>query len=121
MARRIGSAAPDSQVICCAFCYPTSMRDDLVIEHRVEPSAGAFFIEQGGKQVAELFYTRSEDVAIIEHTQVDESLRGRGVAKRLVDAAVAWARKDKKKLAPVCPYAKRVFATHPELADVFSS
>jgi len=86
----------------------------------IRRSDGAFYIEQGGKRVAEMTYSRSPDgkLAIIDHTQADLSLRGRGIPKRMVAAAVAWARAEKMKLLPLCPYAKDVFDRTPEYEDV---
>ena len=95
--------------------------DELTIEHRREAKAGAFIVSRAGRQLGELFYTLEGEVAVVEHTEVDEELRGLGVAKRLVLAAVEWARAENKKLAPICKYTKHVFATHPELEDVFAS
>jgi predicted GNAT family acetyltransferase len=66
-------------------------------------------------------YTGSPGLAIIDHTEVDESLRGTGASRRLVAAAVAWARQEKLRLLPLCPFAKHVFDTTPEYADVRSA
>jgi predicted GNAT family acetyltransferase len=90
--------------------------DDLKI-HRED---GAFYLEQGGKRVAEMTYSLGHDrkLAIIDHTEADPSLRGQGIPKRLVAAAVDWARAEKLRLLPLCPYAKHVFDTTPDYADV---
>jgi hypothetical protein len=57
-------------------------------------------------------------VVSIDHTEVDESLRGQGIARKLTLAAVDWARKSGVKLLPVCPFAKAVFDRDPSLHDV---
>ncbi len=54
----------------------------------------------------------------IERTDVSESLRGQGIARKLVEAAVAWARRTNVKLVPLCPFAKAVFDREPEFGDV---
>jgi predicted GNAT family acetyltransferase len=92
------------------------MDEDL----KVEREEGVFFIAQGGKRIAEMTWSRGHDkkLVIIEHTEVDPSLRGRGIPKLLVKAAVEWARQEKIRIVPLCPFAKHVFDRTPEYADV---
>jgi predicted GNAT family acetyltransferase len=59
-------------------------------------------------------------VASIDHTEVDESLRGQGIARKLTLAAVDWARKSGVKLVPICPFAKAVFDRDPSIHDVLA-
>ena len=40
---------------------------------------------------------------IIDHTDVSDELRGTGAGGRLVEAAVLWARAEKKLIVPLCP------------------
>jgi uncharacterized protein len=83
---------------------------------------GAFFIEQGGRRVAEQTFTMRErgNAFSIDHTEVDESLRGQGIARKLTLASVAWARESGLKVIPICPFAKAVFDRDPSLADVLA-
>ena len=91
----------------------------LDVRHEEEGGRGAFFVEQGGRRVAELTYEREGgDRANLQHTQVSDALRGRGVARLLVDAAVAWARASDTRLVPLCPYAKAIFDRDASLRDV---
>jgi hypothetical protein len=57
-------------------------------------------------------------LVIIDHTEVDESLRGTGAGQALVEAAVQWARTSGQRILPLCPYARSVFDRTPEFADV---
>ena len=93
---------------------------ELTVRHEEQGTRGAFFIEQDGRRVAEQTTSAGRDgkVVIIDHTEVDDSLRGQGVAKKLTLAAVDWARKSGVKLLPLCPFAKAVFDRDPSLADV---
>ena len=81
---------------------------------------GAFFIAREGARVAELTFSATPDrkLVILDHTDVSESLRGQGVARKLVEAAVVWARRTNVKLMPLCPFAKAVFDSEPEFGDV---
>lgn len=88
------------------------------IEQAEAGHRGAFFIVRDGRRVAEMTYTRSATVTIIDHTFVDDSLRGTGAGRRLVAAAVEWARRERIRLLPLCPFARSVFDRTPEYADV---
>ena len=81
---------------------------------------GAFFIEEGGKRVAEMTWSLGPDgnVMIIDHTEVDPSLQGQGISKKLVAAAVQWARAERIRVVPLCPFAKAVIDRTPEFQDV---
>lgn len=54
----------------------------------------------------------------IDHTFVDDSLRGQGVAGKLMEAAAGYLRKQKKKAVLTCSYAVKWFGKHPEYDDV---
>lgn len=55
---------------------------------------------------------------IIDHTEVSADFTGQGVGKKLVMAAVDYARENKIKILPLCPFAKSVFDKTPEIQDV---
>lgn len=44
-------------------------------------------------------------VWVIMHTNVDVSLRGQGIAQKLLDELVVFAKEENKQLYPVCSYA----------------
>ena len=80
---------------------------------------GAFYIEQTGRRLAEMTFTMAgDDLMIIDHTEVSDALRGTGAGKKLVAEAVDYARKNKIKILPLCPFAKSVFDKTPEYSDV---
>lgn len=79
---------------------------------------GAFYIEQDGEWVAELTYQKNDGAITIDHTEIDEKLRGQGVGEQLVRAAVDHAREIGMKVKPDCPYARKVIERTPELQDV---
>ena len=59
-----------------------------------------FYInDKQGKQIAEIvFVPTGENLAIIEHTDVDESLKGQGIGKQLVAKVVEKMRREKRKI-----------------------
>ena len=91
-----------------------------MIEHDRHGQKGAFVWRQDGEKLAEMTYTVAGSRVIIDHTDVDDRLRGQGAGRKLVQAAVEWARKDNVKLMPLCPFAKSVFDKTPDYADVLA-
>jgi predicted GNAT family acetyltransferase len=93
--------------------------DPPEIRHDESPDRGAFYIERDGQRIAEQAYRRrGPNHVVIVHTEVDPSLRGQGVARRLLDTLVGWARATGTKVSATCPYAKREFERDPSLGDV---
>lgn len=91
------------------------------IQHDEHRSNGAFYIEEDGEWTAEMTYKKSgADTIIIDHTEVDESLRGKGVGERLVKAGVEYARKNNLKIVAQCPFTAKVIDETPEFQDVLS-
>ncbi len=91
------------------------------ITHEEYVTRGAFFIEKHGRRIAELTYGHARAGLVnIDHTEVDASLRGQGVARLLLDAAVRWARATHTKVTTTCPYATVQFARDPTIRDVLS-
>ena len=58
------------------------------------------------------------DKFIIDHTDVSDTLRGQGVGRYLLDAAVQFARDRQVKIIPLCPFAKSVFQKDANIQDV---
>jgi uncharacterized protein len=79
---------------------------------------GAWVIERDGETLAELYYKSAPARIVLEHTTVSDKLRGTGAGKKLIEAAVQWARGANVTVIPVCPYAKSIFKKNPELRDV---
>ena len=79
---------------------------------------GAFFIDEDGEWIAELTYVNSNGVMTIDHTEIDEKLRGEGIGEDMVRAAVEYARANGLKINAVCPYAKKIIDRTPEFQDV---
>lgn len=89
------------------------------IQHEEAASKGAFYIDKAGQRVAEMTYSRTNaTMIIIDHTDVDDSLRGEGVGRQLLDALVDWARSTGTKVLPLCPFAKSQFDKDPAIRDV---
>ena len=51
---------------------------------------------------------------VIKHTEVDRSLEGQGIAKKLLEEVAAFARDKNYKILPICPFAKNIMYKYPE-------
>jgi predicted GNAT family acetyltransferase len=93
------------------------------VQHHEAGSKGSFFIAgAGGKYLAQMTYSRAgETLVIIDHTEVDPSLAGQGIGRKLLDALVAWARSSATKVIPLCPFAKAQFGKDESIRDVLTS
>jgi len=92
----------------------------MQIQNDEHGAKGAFFIEQDGEWIAEMTYKKSGDRMTIDHTEVDESLQGKGVGKQLVEAGVKFARANNLKIVAQCVFAKKVIDETPEFQDVLA-
>ena len=64
------------------------------------------------------FVPSGDDMIIVDHTYVDPSLRGQGIARQLVDRVASFARQENKKIIPVCPYVVDLFKRSNDYDDV---
>ncbi len=87
----------------------------LRVEHH--PSRRRFEINSGAR-VAFLTYEREAGRMVIEHTFVPETLRGKGIAARLVRAALEEVRQAGLQVVPRCSYAAAFIQRTPEFADL---
>lgn len=77
-----------------------------------------FAVDGTGKLLAEVTFPEQDGAAVINHTFVDGSLRGQGVAGQLLQAAADTLRAEGRKAVPLCSYAVHWFDTHPEAQDL---
>ena len=72
-----------------------------------------------GQMIAEVTFPRNEDGTVtINHTFVDDSLRGQGIAGKLMEALAEHLRSQDKKAVLTCSYAVKWFEKHPEYNDL---
>jgi predicted GNAT family acetyltransferase len=89
------------------------------IEHEFDGNKGSFFLEIEGKRLATMDYVMAgADLLIIEHTEVDNSLRGQGIGKKLLEKMVDYSRAKGVKVRPLCSFAVAVLSRKPEWQDI---
>jgi uncharacterized protein len=80
---------------------------------------GKRFVAQFPEGKGELTYERvGTGTMDFQHTRVDGSLRGRGVADALVRAAMDYARSEGFKVIATCAYTQKWLERHPDQRDI---
>ena len=74
--------------------------------------------DESGKLVAEIDFPSRNGLAAITHTFVDDSLRGQGVAGKLMVAVGDYLRAREKKAKLTCSYAVKWFPEQKEYEDI---
>lgn len=75
---------------------------------------GSFFIEQVGRQVAELDFEVKDNLLNAYHTGVRPELEGQGIAGRLFNEMVNYAREKNYRVIPSCSYILAKFRRRPD-------
>ena len=73
-----------------------------------------YVTDTAGEIIAEVTFPTKAGISTIDHTFVDKSLRGQGVAGELVKRAAEKILADGNKIAATCPYAISWFQRHSE-------
>ncbi|MDE6696485.1 MAG: N-acetyltransferase [Muribaculaceae bacterium] len=76
--------------------------------------------DASGNVIAEVTFPTKDGVSTIDHTFVDPSLRGEGIAGKLVKLAADKILSEGNKIAATCPYAVEWFKKHPEYNPICS-
>jgi hypothetical protein len=92
----------------------------VTISHSESGSTGRYEARVEGRTgIGELTYSRLSPQRIVAaHTGVDDSLRGTGVGKALVEKLVADARAAGFTIVPRCSFVAAQFKRHPEWSDI---
>ncbi|EGV44968.1 N-acetyltransferase [Bizionia argentinensis JUB59] len=94
----------------------------MEIKHQKDQESGTFFIEINGTREAEMTYRYINTNTIdINHTEVNDALKGEGVGSKLVEAAVKFLRENNLKAVASCSYVSHVFDKKQEMyKDIIS-
>ena len=92
----------------------------MQFEYTDNGQKGEFFsLNDAGQRIAEISYAwRNDKTIVADHTWVDDSLRGQGVARKLLDRLVEFAREKQLKIIPTCSYVDVMFKREQSFADV---
>lgn len=83
---------------------------------------GKFYIgEHENSPIAEItFKVKDAGTIIVDHTYVSDELRGQGIAGKLVDVIVSYAREENLKIVPLCPYVLVKMEKNPDYHDLIA-
>ncbi|MVZ60931.1 GNAT family N-acetyltransferase [Sphingobacterium humi] len=91
----------------------------MLVNHEVNGNKGAFVAVEDGKKIGEMTYSAAgPGKIIIDHTEVDEQEKGKGIGHVLLMKAVEYARDNQVKIMPLCPFAKASFDRDVTIRDV---
>ena len=93
------------------------MEPEVLIDLRQE--RGRFYVTVDGKKASLTFSIRNKEL-VADATYTPPELRGRGIATRLVEAAIDYSRRNGLRIYPVCPYVIEYFRRRPELGSLLS-
>ncbi len=82
------------------------------------PNQIAYFHSDNNLLAEVTFPNVDENTVDINHTYVDDSLRGQGVAGKLMEATALYLRSQRKKAVLTCSYAISWFEKHTEYQDI---
>lgn len=95
------------------------MKPDAIVTVTREDGSDAheFVLRVDGERLGSLDYTLPDATVMrIEYVEVAPELRGSGMGRQLVAAAVDWARESGRKVVPICGYARAVITRDPAMS-----
>lgn len=91
---------------------PTPVRDNA--------ARSRFELEAEGVTAFMNYRLVGDGVISLDHTETPVAARGRGIASRLVKAALDIVRSRGLKIVPRCPFVRAYLAKHPEERDLLA-
>ncbi|GAA1447980.1 GNAT family N-acetyltransferase [Leifsonia poae] len=84
-----------------------------------EPDASRYALRRDGDLIGVAEYELRDDAIVFTHTEVDESLREKGLASQLVTEALDDVRANSaRRVVVACPYIRHWLTEHPEYGDL---
>jgi uncharacterized protein len=88
---------------------------DMMVRHNSQENR--FEMEVDGRLSVADYQLRGTEM-IMTHTFVPPELRGRGIAEKLVRAALEYARTERLKVVPACSYVDAFITRHREFSPL---
>jgi predicted GNAT family acetyltransferase len=95
---------------------PETKADGFDVED--SPHERRYRLSHGREIVGELTYRLEPGLVLLAHTEIRPSLRGQGLATRLVRSALEDIRVKGLKVRPLCPFVRAFVARYPEYDDL---
>ena len=68
--------------------------------------------------IAFLEYKRSRDWLFLIHTEVPETMEGKGVGSTIIQKTLQYAKDNNYKIVPICPFVQSYLKRHKEWHDI---
>ena len=79
-----------------------------------ERNTGAFYLMDGETEMGQMEIGIRGSVMTVYHTEVKPEFEGKGLAKKLFNEMVSYARNNQLKVIAICPYVHAQFKRHAE-------
>lgn len=89
--------------------------DELQVIHNQDQNR---FEARVGEYLSKLDYILDGKNFVITHVGVHPELRGQGLAGRIVEASLAYAKEKSLRVIPMCSYAAAFMRRHPEYMEL---
>lgn len=88
------------------------------LRQKMTPKEAAAAVGTTTKPIADTAADTVQDIMVINHTQTFAGFEGQGIARQMVMAAVDFARRNNRRITPVCSYAAAVLTRTDEYKDI---
>ena len=89
--------------------------EEIQVTHNPDQKRFETWIEG---HLSKLDYIQDGKNFVITHVGVHPSLRGQGIAGRIVETGLAYAKENALRVVPMCSYAAAYIRRHPEYAEL---
>jgi len=91
----------------------------IEIKQFADGTKGRFSALDEDRTAGSIYYTYAgSSIMILDHTEVNDAYRGKSIGKKILMEIVDFARENKIKIIPLCPFAKSVFDKTESIRDV---
>lgn len=86
---------------------------------KIEYAKNYIYIKDGDNEVGYIHYNQTApNVIDVDTTYVNDQYRGQGIAGKLFDELVGFARKNHYRIIPTCSYIQKKFEKSTEYEDI---
>ena len=94
---------------------------EYYMEELKKKENGFYLGDDPANPLAEILYKFEKDTVIsVYRTFVSDTLRGQGIAGKLLKKVIDLARQENLKIIPACSYAEKVMTQNPEYKDLLA-
>lgn len=84
-------------------------------------AAQQFELDVDGQVALAHYRHQDDDILVFDHTLVPEPLRGQGLAAKVVEAGLNYARQESLQVIAQCSYVARYIERHPQYRDLLAA